>query len=244
MSRFRFQGTKFRIPVEVAGLFVLTLSLQAAASTGPSWLQQPTWAKGVTGDRTPDRRPALAREDTALTSPFAPGSNNLALDVGQIFLMGDLGRYSDSIGAQLHYTYGVSELFGFDSMLGYSEHANGKFSMLTAVTGLRTNLAWYDKVVPYFVFGMGFYRPSYRTTAVSANEGNDNVALPAGTSVAPLLFGVHMGPGVDLEITKTIFFGASLTFHDVFGSTRFVNDVPVSVGGTFSSFLLHAGTTF
>ena len=33
--------------------------------------------------------------------------------------------------------------------------------MTTLLTGLRTNLAWYDKVVPYFVFGLGFYSPSF-----------------------------------------------------------------------------------
>jgi hypothetical protein len=178
-------------------------------------------------------------ESRSNISPFAPGSNNLALDVGQVFLMGDLGNsYSDSIGTQLHYTYGASDLFGFDASLGYSDHSDGKFSMTTLLAGLRTNLAWYDKVVPYLVFGLGFYRPSYQ---VAVKSGGDN----GFASMSPILFGVHLGPGVDLELTRQIFFGASLIFHDAFGGNR-VNPAGAlaPVGGTFTSFYLHAGAAF
>jgi hypothetical protein len=152
--------------------------------------------------------------------------------------MGDLAsNYNDNIGAQLHYTYGVSDLFGFDSSLGYSEHSDGKFSMTTLLTGMRTNLAWYDKVVPYVVFGLGFYKPSYSLGAAGPSLISE--------SVSPILFGVHLGPGIDLELTKNLFFGAALTFHDIFGSQRFTADGRAQeVGGTYTSFLLHAGITF
>lgn len=224
--------TKFKIRIEVATVFLLTIGVQSAASTGGSWLQQPSWAASGNAERRP-----LSQDSRYNIAPFTPGSNNLALDVGQVFLMGDLSRYSDSIGSQLHYTYGVSDLFGFDTSIGYSEHSDGKFSMMTLLTGLRTNLSWYDKVVPYVVFGLGFYRPSYQQSTPGPT-GNT-------TSVSPVLFGVHLGPGVDLELTKQLFFGAALTFHDVFGSTR-VNaaGTPIEVGGTYTSFFLHAGVTF
>ncbi len=211
---------------------------ESQGSTGRSWLQQPSWA-GT--DQITDRRPALSR-NRYTASPFTPGSNNLALDVGQIFLMGDLGEYSDSIGSQIHYTYGVSDLFGFDSSLGYSDHSDGKFSMITLLAGLRTNLSWYDKVVPYLVFGLGFYRPSYQQLVSASASATGNATA---TSVAPVLFGVHLGPGVDLEVTRNLFFGTSLTFHDVFGSTRYTADGKLlNVGGTYTSFFLHAGVTF
>jgi hypothetical protein len=101
-------------------------------------------------------------------SPFAPGTNNVSLEMGQVFLMGNFGsNYSDSIGEGLHYTYGVSDLFAFDSSMGYSTHSNGQMSMFNATAGLRTNLTWYDKIVPYFAFGLGFYRPSMTVTAGS-----------------------------------------------------------------------------
>jgi hypothetical protein len=160
--------------------------------------------------------------------------------MGQVFLMGDLSsRYSDSIGARLHYTYGVSDIFGFDSSIGYSDHSDSKLSMITALTGLRVNLAWYDKVVPYVIGGLGFYRPNFQIP--TGPNGSDLTT----TSVSPLLFGIHLGPGVDLELTRNLFFGASLTFHDVFGSNKaMVEGKPIDVGGTYTSFLLHAGVTF
>jgi hypothetical protein len=231
---------QFRVPFGVA-LLLIAIGHEAVASTDSSWQSQPSWAS--TSDVPIPRKSRDSRHAINDVSPFSPSSNNVALDVGQVFLMGDLSsRYSDSIGAQLHYTYGVSDLFGFDASAGYSAHSDGKFSMSTLLTGLRTNLAWYDKVVPYLVFGMGFYRPSYQIT--TAGTG-----LSAGTtssaSLSPVLFGVHMGPGVDLELTKQLFFGAALTFHNVFGDSQVgPNGAPVDVGGTYTSFFLHAGVTF
>ena len=106
--------------------------------------------------------------------------------------------------------------------------------MTTMLTGLRTNLSWYDKVIPYVVFGLGFYKPSYSFMNAGLSR-----------SLSPVLFGVHLGPGVDLELTKQLFFGAGLTFHDVFGAKRLTpGGTPLDVGGTFTSFFLHAGVTF
>lgn len=224
-----------------APLFAIFLTLPALAATSSGWNSSPNWASEENRNPPPAQRKSLFSQDSRTPiSPFSPGSNNFALDIGQVFLMGDLGtNYADSIGAQLHYTYGVSDLFGFDASIGYSDHADGEFSMTTAVAGLRTNLAWYDKVVPYLVFGLGFYRPSYQIRTAGPGGALSNI-----TSTSPVLFGVHLGPGVDLELTKQLFFGASLTFHDVFGSVRTTAAGPLSVGGTFTSFLLHAGVSF
>jgi hypothetical protein len=179
-------------------------------------------------------------------SPFTPGSHNVALDLGQVFLMGDLSDgYENSLGTQFHYTYGVSDLFGFDSSLGYSEHSNGEFSMINLLSGVRMNLSWYDRVIPYFVAGLGFYRPSYK---------NGYNLLPGGAlaypntqpySLSAILFGIHFGPGVDLQISKSMFFGATLTFHSMFGSSQTLpNQIPITVGGSYTSFLIHLGSSF
>jgi hypothetical protein len=87
---------------------------------------------------------------------------------------------------------------------------------------------------------MGFYRPSYQES-VPGGPGQ-----PASSStLAPVLFGVHIGPGVDLELTKQMYFGAALTFHDVFGSVKDdATGLQKDVGGTYASFLLHVGYTF
>jgi hypothetical protein len=203
-----------------------------AASGG--WSRSPSWAadsspRGGTSSQSRRARERDRREQDLY--PFAPGSNNLAIEVGQIFLMGDLGsNYSNSLGVRGHYTYGVSEMFGFNASLGYSSHSDGKFSMATLLTGLRTNLSWFDRVIPHINFGLGFYRPSYQVTPTS--------------SITPTLFGVHLGPGIDLQLTNELFFGTALTFHDIFGSTEVTSKGPLDVGGTFTSFLIHAGATF
>ena len=208
------------------------------------WSKTPTWARNDVPraereemqerqDRTDQapsrgRRPAALQSQTRL-SPFVPGSTNVSLDVGQVFLMGDLGdRFVDSIGYRLNYTYGVSDMFSFNSSFAHSSHSEGGFSVSSLLAGLRTNLAWYDKVIPYGIFGMGFYRPSYRDADYSAT-----------------LFGVHLGAGVNLELTPSLFFGASMTFHDTFGADRpQPSGGTLPVGGSFTSFFLSAGVTF
>lgn len=182
-------------------------------------------------------------------SPFSPGSHNLALDLGQIFLMGDLTRFNDSIGAQLHYTYGVSEIFGFDTSIGYSGHSEGKYSLVSLLSGLRLNMSWYDKVIPYGIFGLGFYRPSYldSTVAQSSASSSNGVVLPTPSipSIAAILFGIHLGAGINLELSKSFFFGSSLTIHNMFGATKtLANGMPLALGGNYTTFLVNTGITF
>lgn len=166
---------------------------------------------------------------------------NVALEMGQIFLLGDLSKYEDSLGFRLHGTYGVSDIFGFDLSAGFSDHGEGKFGMLSLLPGIRINLAWYDKVIPYAVGGMGFYKPTYKKLGVGIKEANPDASL------SPILFGIHLGAGVNLELTKQVFFGASLTLHNMFGATK-LNPVDSNksfdVGGTFMAFLVNAGMTF
>ena len=221
------------------GLALVSVTVGASAiSAENSWSTSPAWASSGSNSNSSSTRSGSnsARKRDYNTdstpSPFAPDSNNVALDVGQVFLMGDLNsKYTDNLGVRLHYTYGVSQTFGFDSSFGYSNHSDGKFSMTSLLTGVRANLSWYDKVIPYAVVGLGFYKPSMKV---------DNTA-----SVSPLLFGVHLGPGVTLQLTNNLFFGAALTFHDMFGSNEVLPDGRiVAVDGTFASFFLNAGVSF
>lgn len=224
----------------VAVIATVGATSTAHASTSSSWGGQPSWAAQEPTPPSSSRKREKNHYSSEVT-PFSPGSNNISLDLGQVFLMGDLAdKYDSNIGTQLHYTYGVSDLFGFDASVGYSEHSDGKLSMISGLMGVRTNLAWYDKVVPYGVFGMGFYRPSYTLGA----NGTGAISTTSSTSISSLLFGVHLGPGVDLALTKQIFFGAALTFHDIFGNKQVVNGQAFNVGGTFTTFLIRAGVTF
>lgn len=217
----------------VAGLVLAGLGFglgtESTAFASSTWGTKPAWAASNPASRRARNR---APQSDRQVSPFSPGSNNVSLQMGQIFLMGDLAeKYADTIGFKLNYTYGVSDIFGFDSSFGFSDHSEGDFSMATLLTGLRTNLNWYDRVVPYAVFGFGFYKPSERISETA--------------SISPLLFGVHLGAGGDLQLTDQLFFGAQITFHDMFGTTKLGADKKFyDVGGTYTTFLLHGGVTF
>jgi hypothetical protein len=216
---------------------VLWVGLLATLASGTAeaasqWNSDAGWGASDESGSRKGRSSTRLSSSRYQISPFSPGSNNLGIDIGQIFLMGDLTRdYADSIGSQIRYTYGVSEMFGFDASFGYSSHTENKYSLAALKTGIRMNLAWFDKVIPYTTFGLGFFRPAIE---VSAN----NV-------VAPVLFGLHGGAGVNLEVTQQLYFGASLTLHDMFGTKRQLADGrSITVDGNYTSFLLNAGVTF
>ena len=234
----------FRYPVEVLAFILIFINTTSHASTGTSWTKTPSWASDDSESPSSASRKSVRSRDlnSDSISPFSPGSNNLALDLGQVFLMGDLSsQFENSLGSQIHYTYGVSDLFGFDSSLGYSEHSNGQFSMTTLLTGMRMNLSWYDKIVPYFIFGLGFYRPHYASSTQGA--GTETPSITPSTSA--VLFGIHLGPGIDLQLTKNMFFGAAVTYHNMFGTTQMTaNGSPFNIGGSYTSFYLHLGATF
>lgn len=217
----------------------------AIASTDSSWNSDSnSWDSSDSSSHQSRTRTTTPKEPhlNQQLSPFSPGSNNIALEEGQVFLLGSLGsRYSNSLGTNVHYTYGVSDLFAFESSLGYSNYSNGQFSMWNLLTGLRTNLSWYDKVIPYGSVGVGFYKTTY-----DLSSGSPGVPAGAGNaSISPLLFGIYFGPGVDLEVTKNLFFGGSFTFNNIFGRTETVaNNQSYDVGGSFMAFFVHAGVTF
>jgi hypothetical protein len=215
----------------LAALAFLQAVLVPAAQATTSWSSGGSWSAPLSEESSRSRR-SVARSPSNATSPFSPGSSNIGIDIGQIFLMGDLTReYSDSIGSQIHFTYGVSEMFSFDSSLGFSSHADNDFSIISLLPGLRMNLAWYDKVIPYATFGLGFYKPSITVSPTNV--------------VSPVLFGIHGGAGVNLEVTRQLFFGASLTLHDMFGTKKLLsNGSTLNVDGTYTSFLINAGVTF
>jgi len=122
-------------------------------------------------------------------------------------------------------------LFSFEGNFGYSSHSSGRLSMWRLVPGVRTNLVYFDKLVPFASLGLGFFHPS--------------ATLSNGATLSSLLFGLQAGAGVELLLSERFFFGSRLTFHKMFGSTQDgPNNTKVSLGGSFVSFLVHAGITF
>jgi opacity protein-like surface antigen len=223
----------------------LTLALAALCTVSfvgsvhaDSWVDDDSW-KTASPYYYGDSGPSVKKERSARSerrmknrkremTPFTPDSNNLSLDIGQNFLVGS--EFKDSIGLQGTYTYGVSSLFAFTSSLGYSGHSEGKYSKLHLLVGPRLNLANYDRVIPYINGGLGFYRASRDLNAMNSISGT--------------MFGVHVGGGADLLLTKETFFGAAMTYHQLFGTNQNTTIGPIDLASNFITFMAHVGYTF
>jgi hypothetical protein len=164
--------------------------------------------------------------------PFAPNTHNLSMGVGQFFLLGKLSNnYENAIGPELNYTYGVSDLFSFQTHFAYHSHSSGAFSAWNLAAGLRANLMYFDQLVPFASVGLGFFNPTF-TLADSA-------------TVSGLLFGMQIGTGIDLMISNRVFFGAKMMYHNMFDSSKKDSKGNLQdLGGAFASFTVHAGLTF
>jgi opacity protein-like surface antigen len=161
-------------------------------------------------------------------TPFSPDSNNISLDIGQNFLVGS--DFQDSIGMQGTYTYGVSRLFAFTSSLAYSSHSEGAYSKLALTAGPRLNLASFDRIIPYANAGLGFYRANRDLTTI--------------TSISGTMFGIHFGGGADLQLSSESFFGASLAYHQLFGTNKETSIGTIDLASNYLTFMAHVGYTF
>lgn len=257
MRLFFFQGTEYTLDMKcvtqlmlvalVCGVYsVSSLSAYAYPASKSSFSSTALESDSIRMSRS--SRDTNSRSDVAPTNtskkysadlpPLSPGTHNLSIGVGQIFLMGNLSSgFENALGTQVHYTYGVSDMFSFESDFGYSSHSQnalasgGSFSLVNLDAGLRTNLVYFDQLVPFASLGLGFYRPS--TTFAN------NATLSA------LLFGMNFGGGVDLLVSKKVFLGTRLSYHNMFNSSKVASDGALrEVGGSFISFMVHAGVTF
>ncbi len=217
-------------------LALIALTAASVASAQSSYYSRKAPSNSVSESigftRSAPTQTGLLESRTA-KMPFSPGSHNAAVSVGQVFLAGSLAdQFDDALGTQAQYSYGVSDLFAFETSLGYSSHSRGQnnLSLLSVIPGVRTNLIFFDQLIPYAAFGLGFFRPS---TTVSNVE------------TSGLLFGLNLGTGIDLVLSDRVFFGTRLTYSNMFNTTRVASDGNMrNIGGAFVSFLIHAGASF
>jgi len=219
-------------------LGLVLLSFSTGAAFAGSWAEDDSWktssyyysddapvARDGYQKATSERRVKRKKRDL---TPFTPDSNNVSLDIGQNFLVGS--DYQDSIGLQASYTYGVSDLLAFNTSLGFSSHSEGKYSKLHLLVGPRLNLASYDRIIPYINAGLGFYRA--------------NRDLNQMNSISGMMFGIHTGAGADLQLTRETYFGAALTYHQLFGTNKDTSIGPIDLASNYFTFMAHVGYTF
>ncbi|MBC7386362.1 MAG: outer membrane beta-barrel protein [Cryobacterium sp.] len=217
----------------------LLLGLFTVNAKASSWTDDDSWKTASPyyyGDQGPSTKDQYKtgtlerriRHKPKTLSPFTPDSNNVSLDIGQNFLVGS--DYQDAIGLQGSYTYGVSNLLAFTSALGYSGHSEGKYSKLHLLMGPRLNLASYDRVIPYINGGLGFYHATREMSPLNSISGT--------------MFGVHLGAGADLQLTRETYFGAALTYHQLFGTNKETTLGPIDLASNYITFMAHVGYTF
>jgi hypothetical protein len=228
MKKIRFARNIF---LSVAVL--TTASISSAQSSYYSRRAPSNGSESIGFSRSaPTQQTGLLESRTA-KMPFSPGSHNAAVSVGQVFLAGSLAdQFDDALGTQAQYSYGVSDLFAFETSLGYSSHSRqqNNLSLLSVIPGVRTNLIFFDQLIPYAAFGLGFFRPSATVNNVETSG---------------LLFGLNLGTGIDLVLSERVFFGTRLTYSNMFNTTRVASDGNMrNIGGAFVSFLIHAGASF
>lgn len=172
---------------------------------------------------------SFAPEGKAALSGSSPHS--LSLSVGQIWSAGNLSRdASSTVGSGILYEYAASDVFSMQAGLRRSEHQE-RLGILATTIGIRSNLVYYDQLVPYAFFGAGFYFAS------SPPEGDNRVNSTH--------FGINFGVGADLELNHKFFLGLLLSIDNLFSDRAKTPDgQEMRLTGRFSSLLLRFGFNF
>jgi len=225
--------------ISLLGFFLLIIAERGFASEaswsrfeGDQFVSENNYQEPESRPASQRRKKQLSRANIAESSadysqtgrrynnlPLSPGSHNLSAEFGQVFMMRDPSDSGNAFGSQFRYTNGVSQLFGFDSLLGYSSHGGGQLRQIHLGGGARINLVRVDRMISYLSSGLGFYQTSLRQ--------QNQISRTSNTA-----FGLYCGVGVDLIVTKSMFFGAALQFNHSFSG---------SGAGTYAQILARMG---
>src|SRR3989338_46314 len=91
------------------------------------------------------------------------GSHAAGLQFGQVWPAGKIGEGVDgSIAPGLFYEFSASQIFALQVNLTRSSH-NDRLSVFTTAAGIRANLTFFDRLVPYAAGGVGLYFVNRKT---------------------------------------------------------------------------------
>lgn len=178
-----------------------------------------------------------ANKKKAVTKPLPPrniGSevqiHSLGIGLGQTFLLGDFGdNGEDKITADLLYAYKASHSFDFYANFHTSTHKlRSTESTITGLAlGIRGRAYQFDAFAPYAIAGLGFYQPSLKRYVNSVlTETEDKI-----------IFGVHLGAGADLQLSRRMSVGVVAHYHNPFDVQQ---DAGPDVEGAYFKLLLTA----
>lgn len=157
-------------------------------------------------------------------------SHSIGIGLGQTFLLGDFGdNGEDKIAADLLYAYKASHSFDFYANFHTSAHKlrETKSTITGLALGIRGRAYQFDAFAPFIVAGLGFYQPKVKryvdTTLLESEE--------------KITFGVHVGGGADLQLSRRVSVGVMGHYHNPFDVQQ---DIGPDVEGAYFKLLLTA----
>jgi opacity protein-like surface antigen len=160
------------------------------------------------------------------------GGHSAGLQFGQVWPAGLIGEGVDgSIAPGLFYEFAASQIFAMQVNLVRSSH-NDKLTLFSSSAGIRANLTFFDRLVPYASAGVGLY-------FVERNLGAPN------NNVETTNFGLNLGLGADLDLNESFFMGLSLGLHNLFSAkTKTAAGIERENSGRWSALFIRAGMRF
>lgn len=186
---------------------------------------------------TKEATPGAASISTK-SEPSIPGKINmhsLGLGIGQSFLQGDFEKHGDNrITWDLYYSYSASHSFDLVANFHSNTHKFRQKKVRTTglAFGIKAKVYQFDSFSPFGLAGLGFYSPKV-VREVNGGELRE--------SESKLVFGNHLGAGVDLNLNDKMTFGLLGHYHNPFDVKQEVGE---EVEGSYFKLLITALYSF
>ena len=160
------------------------------------------------------------------------GGHSAGLQFGQVWPAGVIGQGVDgSIAPGVFYEFAASQIFAMQVNLLRSSH-NDKLSIFSGTAGIRANLTFFDRLVPYAAAGVGLYFVDRKMDPPIRNVKTTN-------------FGLNLGLGADLDLSDQFFMGLWLGLHNLFAAkTMTPAGIEQENSGRWSALFIRAGMRF
>lgn len=178
----------------------------------------------------------LWKPGAAFAQQSGPSSSanrhSAGLQFGQVWPAGKIGDGVDgSTAPGLFYEYSASNVFSLQVSVVRSSH-NDRVKLFSTAAGIRANLTYFDKLVPYAFGGVGLYFVDRQPLRTTSNLKTTN-------------FGVNLGLGADLDLGDSFFVGLWIGLHNLFSARGTLpSGASEENSGRWSAFFIRAGVRF